>query len=101
MAQKLTDSEALAAAIMAQAKEVGAEKAQRIIQPDQEVQRRLRELYQAGFIDGVLYLLQQELDNRIAERIMGLKDHEAAQAKAKEARRKKPLPSMPPKFRKV
>lgn len=63
------DSAQFANAIVELARADAQRAAEKITQPDPKVQKVLRDLYENAFVDGVLYMLKNELDQRIADQM--------------------------------
>jgi hypothetical protein len=76
-------------AIMETAKDAAKAAAEKIVQPDPKVQDVLRRIYENAFADGVLYVLKNELDQRIADSmaLMSRRERRAAERKQKHGKR--------------
>lgn len=64
---KQTDAEQFAGALIETARDAAKVAAEKIIQPDPKVQTALRHMYELAFMDGVMHVIKNELDDRVAE----------------------------------
>lgn len=80
-----TDAGKFATALIETARDAARESAQKITQPDKNVEKTLRDLYETAFVDGAMHILKNELDQRIADTFaqMSRRERRAAQRKSK------------------
>lgn len=77
------DAETFAGALIDTARDAARASAEKITQPDPNVQKYLRDLYETAFVDGAMYVIKNELDDRIAETFTQMNRRERRAAKRK------------------
>ena len=74
-------SEQFAESIISLARESAIAESEKIVQPDENVQKYLREFYVNAFTDGVMHVIKNEIDDKLAQTFSQLNRRERRKLK--------------------